>query len=203
MILAIFGLIYFGEGYMLAFASSYVVTGLNLSDIGPRLIFFFYTGSLIAKFIGAALFQCVKFWIVACLTQCFMLLFGASLVATQIVWDKGDSDVVDEWTMNLILFALFGLIGAFRALSSQSTFGLVAPVHPVTALVATGDMIVFACGFAVGGYGVGTVLQNFGYSLYPYLGVLSNLVIIAMMFVMIPFHNKIVKNNESEIKQSS
>lgn len=195
-ILVVWMIIYFGEGYMLAFVHSWVEFQLKLDNataIGAQLIVVFYFGSLIGRVVGTVVFKYLQYWVVSIICQILVFIFSLLLVLLQILWNN---DVLSNSTIVIMgLYVIFGSLGGSRGVFFAATFGLVAPVHPITSLVGTGDMVVFAIGFAIGGYGVGSMIDSFGYVLYPYFGLGSCLIQIALLTIMIPYHNKIIKSN--------
>ena len=205
-ILFVLGSHYFEEGYLLPFTTNYVEICLNLThseDIGSKLVFFYYLGNVSARVIAVFIFDFLKFTTVVSTNIFIASIVSGMFVLTQYAWISknvitlsylnDDHDNQDEANMITSLYALFTVIGTCRALGYASTWGLVAPVYSVKSWMATGDMVVYAAAFAIGGYGMGTIFDNFGYFLYPWFCFVSIMIKIIIYLIIIPYHNKVTR----------
>ena len=114
------------------------------------------------------------------------------------------NNIINEQIGIILLFFIYAIIGFCKSMNANSTFGLILPVHPITSLVATGNTFASAISSAIGGYGVGVTLTIFGFQLFPYLGLISCIIIIVLLCFVIPYHNKTVnekEKNSTEKKQ--
>lgn len=113
-----------------------------------------------------------------------------------------DSNHLDENTVLAFLSVMYFIFGICRAVGNSAAFGLITPVHPIKPFIVTSDMIVFSISFAIGGYGVGSLMDYFGYHIYPYFVLLTYILQVVTYCFVIPFHNGVVKRETKQHKHS-
>ena len=202
LVLFLFSLLYFYEGFMLAFAPGYCINQLKYDEskgiiIGAQLISSYYIGSLPGRVIAAFIFKFIKYSTMAKIIQFIVLLTMIVIVFVQIAWNNnGNNDNFFQISNDIllsILFVLYGTLGFCRNVGFSSIFGLISSVHPVTALVGTGDAIARACANAIAGFGIGTCLELFGFYLMPYIALVAAIAQVVFLTIILIIHSKAIK----------
>ena len=199
-ILTIFGLSTLNKGFMSAFASSYCVNELNLDDfglnginVGAKMVSFFYLVGMPGKFIAAFMFKYFSFWSTALFTQFVTLIAIVSMLIVQLIWDQGNnsnSNIFTGDSLAACLYVIYGILGFVQTLGFAATFGLIRPIHPITAFVPTADTIFRAVANTVSGYGIGLVLDTFGYGLMTYIASGVCVIQCLLLIAVVRYHNK-------------